>query len=102
AVQQLQTIGLRNDRINVLTPASSPDKLAEIKTTETEQAGTGAAIGGLVGGALGGSAGISLGTAAASLLVPGVGSVLAVGLAAAAILGAAGAVGGVVAGEALE
>ena len=38
----------------------------------------------------------------ASLLVPGVGAVTAVGLAAAALFGAAGAVGGARAGEALE
>ena len=45
---------------------------------------------------------MELGTAAATILIPGVGPVLAIGLAAAAILGVGGVVGGAAAGAALE
>jgi hypothetical protein len=48
------------------------------------------------------AAGMELGAAAATILIPGVGPVLAVGIAAAAILGVGGAVGGAAAGAALE
>ncbi len=48
------------------------------------------------------AAGLEFGAAAATVLIPGVGPVLAVGLAAAAILGIGGAVGGAAAGAALE
>lgn len=102
AVEHLRSIGIKNDRINLLTPDASERALAHVATTETEQPGTGPAIGGVVGGALGAAGGMSMGMAVASLLVPGVGPVLAIGVAAAAILGAGGAVGGAVAGEALE
>ena len=101
-VAGLRSIGVRNERINVLTPDANRGDLSEIPTTETEQPGTATAMGGVVGGALGAAGGLSMGAAVASLVVPGVGPVLAIGLAAAAILGAGGAVGGAVAGKALE
>lgn len=78
------------------------DGIEEVPTTETEQPGMGKAIGGVVGGAIGAAGGMSLGAAAASLLVPGVGPVMATGILAAAILGLGGAVGGAAAGDALE
>jgi hypothetical protein len=102
AVERLRAIGLEKGLINLLTPDAKLAQLVDVKTTETEQPGSGPAIGGVVGGALGAAGGMGAGTAVASLVLPGVGSVLAVGLAAAAILGAAGAVGGAVAGEVLE
>jgi hypothetical protein len=102
AVERLRAIGIDNDHINLLTPDDGERAIAHVATTETEQPGTGPAIGGVVGGALGAAGGMSMGMAVASLLIPGVGPVLAIGVAAAAILGAGGAVGGAVAGEALE
>jgi hypothetical protein len=45
---------------------------------------------------------MSLGLGAASLLIPGIGPVIATGLIGAALLGAGGALGGAAAGEALE
>jgi hypothetical protein len=102
AVKLLRGIGISADRINLLTPDASHSELAEVPTTETEQPGMGAAMGGVVGGALGAAGGMSLGAAVATLLVPGVGAVLAIGLAGAALLGAGGAVGGAAAGKALE
>jgi len=87
----------------VLSPHTSEAELeAQIPTTETEQPGMGAALGGTVGAALGAAGGLEAGAAAASFLIPGVGPVLAYGLIGAAILGAGGAAAGALAGQALE
>jgi hypothetical protein len=101
-VEGLRAAGIGEDRISLLTPGTSQEKLDEVPTTETEQPGMGPALGGAVGGALGVAGGLHLGAAAASLLVPGVGPVLAAGLIGAALLGAGGAATGVFAGGALE
>ena len=71
-------------------------------TSDAEQPGMGKAVGGVVGAAIGIAGGLELGAVAATMLIPGVGPVVAVGLAGAALLGALGAVGGVAAGAALE
>lgn len=102
AAERLRQNGIGADHINLLTPNSSVDEVADVPTTETEQPGMGAAMGGVVGGALGAAGGMGLGAAIASLLVPGVGAVLAIGLGGAALLGAGGAISGAAAGEALE
>lgn len=103
AVQQLHSQGIPNDRIALLTPGMDKDQVEEaVPTSDTEQPGMGKAMGGTVGGAIGVAGGASLGAAAASLLVPGVGPVLAGGILGAAILGAGGAATGMAAGEALE
>ena len=101
-VERLRSIGIGDENINLLAPGASRGKLEEIPTTETEQPGMGSAMGGVVGGALGAAGGMGLGAAMATLLVPGVGPVLAMGLAGAALLGAGGAVGGAAGGRALE
>jgi hypothetical protein len=62
----------------------------------------GNALGGLVGGAMGAAGGMTLGAAAASLLVPGVGPIMAAGIVGAALFGAGGAAAGMAAGGALE
>ena len=99
----LKTLGIPDNRITVLSPHTSEAELeAQIPTTETEQPGMGAALGGTVGAALGAAGGLEAGAAAASLLIPGVGPVLALGLIGAAILGAGGAAAGAFAGQALE
>ena len=100
--ERLRTIGIKNENINLLSPETSPDELAKIPTTETEQPGVGPVLGGVVGVALGAAGGMGLGAAVATLLVPGVGPVLALGLAGAALLAAGGAAGGAVVGAALE
>ena len=102
AVEALRTAGIGEDRISLLTPGTSQEQLDDVPTTETEQEGMGKAVGGVVGGALGVAGGLHLGAAAASLLVPGVGPVLAAGLVGAALLGAGGAATGMAAGGALE
>lgn len=89
-------------RINLLLPGASDAELDRVSTSTTEQPGMGATMGGFLGGALGAAGGLELGTAASTILIPGVGPVLAIGLAAAAVFGAAGVAGGAAAGAALE
>jgi hypothetical protein len=67
-----------------------------------DNTGIGKAFGGLVGAALAAAGGIHLGMAAASVVIPGVGPVVAIGVAAAALLGTAGALGGASGGKFLE
>ncbi len=62
-------------------------------TSDTEQPGVGAAIGGVVGAAVGMAGGFELGVAATAL-IPGVGPVIAAGIAGAALLGAGGLAAG--------
>jgi len=99
----LRTVGIDEDHIAVLSPHTPEAAVdARIPTTETEQPGMGQALGGAIGAGLGIAGGVSAGTAVASLLVPGVGPVLAFGLLGAALLGAYGAAAGALAGGALE
>jgi hypothetical protein len=100
AASALRRVGLNN--LNLLFPGATEAQVESIPTSETEQPGMGAAMGGVLGGALGVAGGLGLGSAAATVLVPGVGPVLAIGMAAAAIFGAGGAVSGAAAGAALE
>ncbi len=91
--------GASRENVSVLTPGSSEKDIhSRVETTETEGSGMGKAVGGVVGGA----AGMGLGAAAASLLIPGVGPVVATGALAMALFGAGGAVGGAIAGGHLE
>jgi hypothetical protein len=103
AVQQLHSLGIPNDRIALLTPGMSEENVEEsVPTSDTEQPGMGTAMGGAVGGAMGVAGGATLGAAAASLLVPGVGPVIAGTILGAAILGAGGTATGMAVGGALE
>ena len=103
AVRQINALGIPNDRIALLTPGMSDQRVEHaVPTDDTEQPGMGAAMGGTVGGAMGVAGGARLGAAAASLLIPGVGPVIAGGILGAAILGAGGTVTGIAAGQALE
>ena len=100
AAAMLRTLGITEDRITVLSPHTPQTEIeAQIPTTDTEQPGMGQAMGGTVGAALG----VAGGVAVASLLVPGVGPVLAFGiLGAAMLMGAGGGAVGALAGDALE
>lgn len=103
AVQEIHALGVPNDRIAVLTPGMSNQQVeTEVPTTDTESPGEGKALGGVVGGVMGVAGGASLGAAAASLIIPGVGPVIAAGLLGAAILGGGGTVAGMAVGEALD
>jgi hypothetical protein len=100
AAAMLRTLGINEKRITVLSPHTSENEIeAQIPLTDTEQPGMGQALGGTVGAALGAAGG----AAAGSLLVPGVGPVLALGIIGGALLlGAGGAAAGALAGDALE
>jgi hypothetical protein len=87
AAAGLQEIGIPRDRISLLMPGADA---RAVPTDEGERPGIGAALGAVVGGAAGAAVGLPLG-AAATLLVPGVGAVIASGLIGAALLGAGGA-----------
>jgi hypothetical protein len=103
AAAMLRTFGVTEDRITVLSPHTPQTEIeARIPATDTEQPGMGQAMGGTVGAALGVAGGATAGAAAASLLVPGVGPVLAFGIIGAALLGAGGAAAGALAGSAME
>ena len=103
AIKQIHFIGVRNDRIALLTPNTSQEEAERtVPTADSEQPGMGKAMGGTVGGAMGVAGGATVGAAAASLLVPGVGPVIAGALLGAAILGAGGTAAGMAAGEAME
>lgn len=99
----LRTLDIPEDRITVLTPHTSDAEVeASVPTDDTEQPGMGQAVGGTVGAAMGVAGGATAGAAVASLLIPGVGPVIALGLLGAALLGAGGAAAGAVAGDAME
>ncbi|MGH7928108.1 MAG: hypothetical protein ACREQV_09955, partial [Candidatus Binatia bacterium] len=102
ALQRLRESGFGDDELSFLTPGTSDSELESVPTTEGEQPGMGAAVGGVVGGAVGLSGGVQLAGALSTLLVPGIGPVLAIGFAGAALAGTAGVVGGAAAGGALE
>lgn len=102
AIERLKAAGIPGAQINLLMPDASEQKLASVPTTDTEQSGMGEAMGGVVGGAVGAAGGMSLGAAVASIFVPGVGPILAIGILGAALFGTGGAVGGAMAGKALE
>lgn len=103
AVRQLHSQGIPNDRIALLTPEMDKQQIENaVPTADSEQPGMGKAMGGAVGGAMGVAGGATLGAAAASLLVPGVGPVIAGTILGAAILGVGGTATGMAAGEAME
>lgn len=103
AVEGFRLAGFAEDRITFLAPGTTDAAVeAAVPTSESEQPGMGGAMGGTVGGAMGVAGGASLGAAAASLLIPGVGPVIAGGIIGAALLGIGGAATGVAAGAALE
>ena len=103
ASAMLRSLGVPENHIAVLSP-QTPESAVEagIPTTDTEQPGVGAALGGTIGAALGVAGGLEAGAVAASLLIPGVGPVVALGILGAAVLGAGGAAAGAMAGQALE
>jgi hypothetical protein len=90
SLERLHAMGISDDRINLLAPGASDADLRAVPTTEGEAPGTGAAIGAVVGVAHG----LPVGLVVTSLVVPGLGPVIAAGIAAAAIFGAGGALVG--------
>ena len=101
-IERLLQRGVNSEKVTLLTPDSTEREVAAVPVSDTEQPGMGAAVGSVVGGALGTAGGFGAGAAIASLLVPGVGSILAGGLAGAGLLGLSGAAGGAAAGDLME
>jgi hypothetical protein len=103
AVAILSSLGLPETHISILAPGTSAARFeATLPAIEAEQPGMGRAMGATVGGAIGVATGATVGAAAATILVPGVGPVLAFGLIGAALFGGGAATAGARAGEALE
>src|SRR3970040_752292 len=94
AVSALDALEIPRAHTTLLAPVSDARGLP---TDEGERPGIGKALGAVVGGAAGVTVGVPLG-AMVTLLVPGVGPVIASGLIGAALLGA----GGAAVGAALE
>ncbi|MGZ4814679.1 MAG: STAS domain-containing protein [Terriglobales bacterium] len=88
AVHELLAARVPEANISLLTPHSSYHR--------------GQKVGAFVGGAIGTSAGLTLGLATATLLVPGVGQVLAIGLGAATLLALGGATAGKAVGAGID
>ncbi len=97
ALSQFRDLGLKEDRVSLLTPKDKGHE-PEVPISSTEQPGMGEAIGALIGGA----AGLSGGPLLVAALIPGVGPITAIGLLGGAVLAAAGASVGAVAGEKAE
>jgi hypothetical protein len=97
AAAELEAIGIARDRITLLAPGSDA---RQVPTDEGEQPGMGATVGAVVGAATGAAVGFPLG-AAVTLLVPGVGPVIASGLIGAVLLGVSGATVGATLEESL-
>ena len=95
--RDLRSLNLRGEDLIVLTPEASLQQVEGVPTEEGEQPGMGKTLGGVIGGAVG----LAAGAAVATLLLPGVGPVIAIGLGAGS-LGIGGAVAGAAGGEALE
>src|SRR5262245_54645235 len=101
AISSRGRANIDRSRINVLTPGASEREVRAVPEEDAEAEGMGTALGAVVGGATGLSAGYALPTVI-TLLVPGLGPVVAAGAVGAALLGLGGALGGAAAGHALE
>jgi hypothetical protein len=97
ALTQIST-GIPEDRITLLTPGNSPALRGSPPVVTAEQPGMGKAVGAVIGTA----AGFSGGPLIIAALIPGVGPITAIGLLGGALLAAAGASIGAVAGGKLE
>ncbi len=102
AIRELLAAGVPQSSIVFLSGKEAGASVSRLPTTDTEADGMGKTIGAYVGAVTGMSAGLSLGSVAATLLVPGVGPVMAIGLGAAALLGVGGGVAGAAIGDSSE
>src|SRR5499425_1167840 len=98
ATAEMRLAGAHDDRITLLTPGSSQAQVESVANVAAEPPGMGNAVGAVVGAATGLSAGPLL----LAAIIPGVGPVTALGLLGGAVLAAAGASVGSVAGGRLE
>jgi len=98
AVEDLCRAGVPADKITLLTPGDSRHQVESVPVVAAEHQGMGKALGAVLGAA----GGVTGGSLLVAAIVPGVGPVTALGLLGAAVLGAAGATVGAVAGGSLE
>ncbi|MGD0567394.1 MAG: hypothetical protein ABSA78_03230 [Candidatus Sulfotelmatobacter sp.] len=98
ALAQIRALGAHEDRTTVLTPGHAEAQVPSLPVVDAEQSGMGKAMGGMLGAA----AGFSAGPLILAALIPGVGPITAIGLLGGAVLAAAGASIGAVAGGKLE
>lgn len=103
AVNQLRNLGIPDKRIGIVRPGTRPERFeAGVPVTDTEEPGMGRAMGAAVGGAMGAAGGATAGLAVASLVVPGIGPLLAFGMVGAGLLGIVGAAAGSAVGDSVE
>ena len=103
AVNQLRGLGIPDKRIGIVRPGTRPERLeAGVPVTDTEDPGMGRAMGAAVGGAMGAAGGATAGLAVASLIVPGIGPLIAFGMVGAGLLGIVGAAAGSAVGDTVE
>jgi hypothetical protein len=103
AVNALRSLGIPEKRLGIVAPGSTPERLeAGVPVVDTESPGMGRAMGAAVGGAMGAAGGATAGLAVASLIVPGIGPVIAFGMVGAALLGVVGAAAGSAIGDTIE
>ena len=103
AVSQLRNLGIPEKRLGIVRPGSAPERLeAGVPVTDTEDPGMGRAMGAAVGGAMGAAGGATAGLAIASLVVPGIGPLVAFGMIGAGLLGLVGAAAGSAVGDQVE
>jgi hypothetical protein len=103
AVNQLRSLGITDKKIGIVRPGTAPERLeAGIPVSDTEEPGMGRAMGAAVGGAMGAAGGATAGLAVASLMIPGIGPLLAFGMVGAALLGTVGAAAGSAVGNTVE
>src|ERR1041384_6886232 len=103
AVSALRSLGIPEKRLGIVAPGSAPERLeAGVPVSDTEGPGMGRAMGATVGGAMGAAGGATAGLAVASLMVPGIGPLLAFGMVGAALLGTVGAAAGSAVGDPVE
>jgi hypothetical protein len=103
AVNQLRSLGIPEKRIGIVRPGTPSERLeAGVPVSDTEDPGMGRAMGAAVGGAMGAAGGATAGLAVASLVVPGIGPLIAFGMVGAALLGVVGAAAGSAVGDTVE
>jgi hypothetical protein len=101
-IQEVLASGVPQNSIVYLCGEQGAAKVETLPTTDAERDGMGKTMGAYLGAVTGAGAGLSLGSAAATLLVPGVGPVMAIGIGAAALLGLGGGVAGAAIGDSSE
>src|ERR1044071_5572715 len=103
ALNELRNLGIPEKRIGIVRPGSAPGRLeAGVPVTDTEEPGMGRAMGAAVGGAMGAAGGATAGLAVASLVIPGIGPLIAFGMVGAGLLGIVGAAAGSAVGDSVE